>query len=217
MAPRKTLRPLPNEDWERIPGKWNVFESVEEEDPQNDGKEAAERSHDAIHGHVQPLFEQDGGAGHDGGGEEDIIDGGDDGCVKDVERLVQVVDLNAEADHQEDEQRPEKRVLQNGLASEKLLDADPQALGTGHGEGAHDRADQDVDQHILLPKPRSHGKDKKQAAPHNARGKHDETWRKGSTRLNVFRASGRPRSFLPGSFSLSAIASRDPTSSSWGA
>lgn len=52
VAPRKTLRSLPNEDWERIPGKCNVFESMEEEDPQNDCKETANRSYYAINRHI---------------------------------------------------------------------------------------------------------------------------------------------------------------------
>lgn len=52
VAPRKTLRVLPNEGWERIPGKCNVFESMEEEDSQNDRTETANRSHYAINRHI---------------------------------------------------------------------------------------------------------------------------------------------------------------------
>lgn len=76
---------------------------MEEEDPQNDGKETANCSYYAINRHVLPLFKKNGWAGHDRGGEEDIINGGDDRCVKDVERFVQVVDLNTDADYQADD------------------------------------------------------------------------------------------------------------------
>lgn len=76
---------------------------MEKEDPQNDGKEATNCSHNPIHGHIQPLLEEDGRAGHDRGGEEDIIDRSDDGSVKDVKGFVQVVDLDTDTDHQADD------------------------------------------------------------------------------------------------------------------
>lgn len=104
VAARKILIPLPHEEWERILGKCNVFESVEEEDPQNDCKEPTDCSYYAINRHIQPFFEKNGGAGHDRSGKEDIIDGSNNGCVKDVERFVQVVNLNTDADYQADDQ-----------------------------------------------------------------------------------------------------------------
>lgn len=223
VAQRKTLRPLPHEEWERIPDKCNIFEGMEEEDPKNNCKEPANCSYYAINRHIKPFFEKDGWAGHDRGGEENIIDGSNYRRVKDVERFVQVVNLNTDADHQADDQWPEKRFLQNSCASKQLFDANAQALYTGHGEGANHRADQDVDQHILLSKPRSHSKDKNQAAPHNTHSKHNETCWKNSKMLiqpRTFRLSD-PRARIgllsPGSLSLTAMTLREATSSSWGA
>lgn len=123
VAARKILRPLPHKEWEGILGKCNVFESVEEEDPQNDCKEPTDCSYYAINRHIQPFFEKDGWAGHDRGCKEDIIDGSNNGCVKDVERFVQVVNLNTDADYQADDQWPEKRFLQNSRTSKQLFDA----------------------------------------------------------------------------------------------
>lgn len=76
---------------------------MEEEDPQNDGEEPANCSHCSVSGHTQPLLEENGRAGHDGGGEEDVVDGRDQGGVEDVEGFVQVIDLNADADYQADD------------------------------------------------------------------------------------------------------------------
>lgn len=76
---------------------------MEEEDAQDDGKEPAYRSHDAVDGHVEPFFKKDGWAGHDGGGEEDIVDGSNYGRVEDVKRFVQVVNLYTDTDHQADD------------------------------------------------------------------------------------------------------------------
>lgn len=76
---------------------------MEEEDPQNDGKESTNRSHYSVNGHIQPFLEEDGWAGHDRGGEEDVVDGSDYRGVKDVEGFVQVVDLNADTDYQADD------------------------------------------------------------------------------------------------------------------
>lgn len=76
---------------------------MEEEDPQNDRKKTTYRSYYAINRHILPLFKKDGWAGHDGGGEEDIIDGGNNRCVKNVERFVQVVNLNTDTDYQADD------------------------------------------------------------------------------------------------------------------
>lgn len=76
---------------------------MEEEDPQNDSEEPANCSHYSISGHTQPFLEEDGGAGHDWGGEEDVVDGSDQGGVKDVEGFVQVADLNGDANYQADD------------------------------------------------------------------------------------------------------------------
>lgn len=76
---------------------------MEEEDPQNDGEETTDGSHHPVSGHTQPFFEEDGRAGHDGGGEEDVVDGRDYGGVIDVEGFVQVIDLDADTDNQADD------------------------------------------------------------------------------------------------------------------
>ena len=103
VSPWEALSPLLQEEWERIPAQCNVLEGMEEEDPQNDGKESANGSHHTINGHVQPFFKEDGRAGHDGGGEEHVVNGSNHRGVKDVEGLVQVVDLNADTDYQADD------------------------------------------------------------------------------------------------------------------
>lgn len=103
VPPREALIALPQEVWESIPAKCNVFEGMEEEDAQNDGEKAANCSNHSIHGHIQPLLEENGWAGHDRGGEEHIVDGGDDGRVKNVQCFVQVADLNSDTDHQADD------------------------------------------------------------------------------------------------------------------
>lgn len=50
---------------------------MEEEDPKNDGEEPTDCSNCSVSGHSQPLLEENGWAGHDGGGEEDVVDGND--------------------------------------------------------------------------------------------------------------------------------------------
>lgn len=76
---------------------------MEKEDSQNDGEEPANSSHYSVSGHTQPFLEEDGWAGHDRGGEEDVVDGSDHGSVKNVEGFVQVADLNANTDYQADD------------------------------------------------------------------------------------------------------------------
>lgn len=76
---------------------------MEEEDPQNDGEEPANCSHDFVSGHPQPLLKKDRWAGHNRGGEEDVVYGRDYGGVIDVKSFVQVTDLNADTDYQADD------------------------------------------------------------------------------------------------------------------
>lgn len=97
---------LPYGDGERCQADADVLEGVQQEDSHDDGEEAAQRSNDVIHRHVLPLFEEDGGAGEDGGGEEDVVDGRDQGGVEDVQRFVQVVDLRADTSQQAQQEEP---------------------------------------------------------------------------------------------------------------
>lgn len=76
---------------------------MEEENPQNYGEEPTDSSHRSISGHAQPFLEEDSWAGHDGCGEEDVVDGCDNGGIIDVEGFVQVIDLNADTDYQADD------------------------------------------------------------------------------------------------------------------
>lgn len=91
---------LPNGHGERSPADADVFEGVEQEDPHNDGEEAAERADDIVCAHVPPLLKEDGGAGEHRCGEEHVVDGSHQGGVEYVQSLVQVVDLCAHTGHQ---------------------------------------------------------------------------------------------------------------------
>lgn len=54
---------LPDADGQHGQTDVDVFESVQQENPHDDGQEAAESPDDIVVAHVLPLFKQDGGAG----------------------------------------------------------------------------------------------------------------------------------------------------------
>lgn len=71
---------------------------MKEKDAKDDGEEAADGAQGAIGSHAQPLLEQDGRTGHDGRGEEHVVDRCDNRRVEDVQGFVQVADLDADAE-----------------------------------------------------------------------------------------------------------------------
>ena len=72
-----------------------LFEEVEHGHTHHDDQEGSQRR-DHVHGrHAPPLLEEDDGGGQDHGGEEDVVDEVDQQGVEGVQRLVQVVHLQA--------------------------------------------------------------------------------------------------------------------------
>lgn len=112
----------------------DILEGVQQEDAHDDGDEAAEGADDVVRAHVLPLLEEDGRTAQHRRGEEHVVDGRHQRGVEDVQRLVQVVDLRADAGHQAQQQHPEQRVGEHRMARDGLLDADAQTLDAGHGQ-----------------------------------------------------------------------------------
>ena len=100
VVPGWPLRTLSQVNWQWIPGEGNVFEGMEEKNPQDDGEEPTDCPHHPICAHTQPLLEQDSRAGHYWGGEEHIVDWCDYRGVEYVQGFVEVTDLDANAYHQ---------------------------------------------------------------------------------------------------------------------
>lgn len=151
---------------------------MEKEDAQDDGKEATDGPDNVHEDQMLPLFEQNRRAGHNGCGEEDVINGGDHRRVEDVQGFVEVVDLDADTDHQSNEKHPAQRFFPGGLPSEQLFQGNAQAFDASDGERANGRADQDVHQDVPLPVARSSHKDEENRARHHAGGEHDKSWRR---------------------------------------
>lgn len=99
-----------------------------------------------IHGwHGAPLFEEDDGGGEHHSGEKHIVDRVDKQCVKGVQRLVQVVDLDDDGSHQSQQEYPGKRIAEDRGLDENCAEKDAQAFHWRHGEGSEQRANAYVD------------------------------------------------------------------------
>lgn len=79
-----------------------------------------------------PLLEEDSRTSHDSCGKQDIVDRCDHRCIEDVQGLVQVVNLDTDADHQANQEYPAQWFFQDLLPSKQLFQCDAQALDTGH-------------------------------------------------------------------------------------
>lgn len=149
---------------------------MEKKDPNDDGKKATNRPSSPIGGHAKPLFKQNGWTGHDGRGEEDVINRCDYRGVKDVEGFIKVADLDADADHEAYEQGPEERIFEYSRSPKQLFDADAEAFHAGHRQWTNHRADEDVHQNILLTIARRDKDNQDQAAHDNANSKRNKSW-----------------------------------------
>lgn len=174
VCDRKGSLFLPDGHGERRQANADVFEGVEQEDAHDDGEEATEGADDVVGAHVLPLFEEDGGARQHGRGEEHVVDWRHQGCVENVQGLVQVVDLCAHAGHQTQEQEPRQWVSQNIPPRDRLLDGDAQSFDAGDGQRPDHRADGDVDQDVGLAVAGAHHEDEDEGHDDDKRGKHRE-------------------------------------------
>lgn len=119
-------------------------------------------------------------------------------------------------------------MLQHRLASKEALDGNTQALDRGHGEGADDGADGEVDEDVALAVTGGEVEDQQQAESQEDCSISQETCSRERRTQNS--SSGHRERFalpgperesvagcVPGSFSLEVISSRVVTSSSSGA
>lgn len=91
---------LPDGHRQRRQADVDVLEGMQQEDAHNDCDKATECTNDIVRAHVLPLLEKYGRAREHWCSEEHIVDGRHQWRVKDVQRLVQVVDLCADTGHQ---------------------------------------------------------------------------------------------------------------------
>lgn len=155
----------------------DVLEGVQQEDAHDDGEEAAQRADDIASAHVLPLLEEDGRAGEHRRGEEHVVDGRHQRRVENVQRLVQVVDLRADAGHQPQQQDPGQRVAHHAVAGDRLLDGDAQSFDAGDRQRADHRADGDVDQDVGLAVAGAHHEDEDEGHDDDQGGEDEEAWR----------------------------------------
>lgn len=155
------------------PADVQVFESVKREHTQDDGDKAREGAHNVHSRHAVPLLEEDDGGGHHHRGEEHVVDGEHQGGIKDVQRLVEEIDLSAERKGQHEGQDVGERVPHNRQPLEEVLNGDAQALDGGHGEGPDHRADDDVDEDIPLSITWGDDEDEDEAGHQQKHSKHD--------------------------------------------
>ena len=158
--------------------EWNVevFESVQQEDADDDRQEAAEVSQNVFDLHGAPLLEEDEGGHHHQWREKHIVDRSHHGRVEGVQRTVEVVQLDEDASDDDKEEHVEHPVGELVVAAERLLEADADALAAHDGEGAEAGADGDVDQHVLVAVARGRVDDQEHRHDHHHGCVDDESW-----------------------------------------
>ncbi len=158
---------------------------MQQEDAHDNRKEAAQCADDIVGAHVFPFFEQYGRAGKHWGGEEDVIDGRHQGCVKDIQCFVQVVDLCANTSYQAQQQQPGQRVSKHWLPGDGLLNGDAQSLHAGDGQSTNHRADGDVDQDVGLPVAWGQYKDEDECYDDDSCREDHEAWRQMEEKMRI--------------------------------
>lgn len=90
-----------------------ILESMKHENTQDDGDEARQGAHNVHSRHGVPLLEEDNGGDHHHCGEEDVVDGEDQGGVKNIQCPVEEVDLNDDGKPQDEGQDVGEGVMHN--------------------------------------------------------------------------------------------------------
>lgn len=170
---------LPHGHGEGCQANADVFEGVKQEDAHDDGEEATKGADHVVGAHVLPLFEENGGAGEHGRGEEDVVDGSHQGRVEYVQSLVQVVDLCAHTGHQTQKHDPCQWIAHHVFPGDRFLDGNAQSFDTGHRQGPDYWADGDVDKDVGLTVMGAHNKYEDEGNDDDKSGKEEKAWERG--------------------------------------
>ena len=126
-----------------------ALEEVYETESAHDCAEAAQAADKVLEGQIEQLLEEQRARDHHAQSEEHIVDGGHDGRVEHVERLVQIVDLHDNADDEHGGEHVRVDVGGALLVSvDHLLDAERDALARHDRVRAEYGADEYVDEHV---------------------------------------------------------------------
>lgn len=123
---------------------------VEQVDAAEDDEEAGEEGYgvDGVRG--VEAAEEDEGCEQGEGREGDVVERVDEGGVKLVEGLVEIVHLREDADDDDDGKDVGARVCQLIVAGKGELEGDAEALDAHDGDGSDSATDRDVDERIPL-------------------------------------------------------------------
>lgn len=98
---------------------------------------------------IETLLENDG-RDQSGAGKDDIVGGRNGGRVEELERLVEVVDLYEQRNNDKAEQKVDEPVLELVLTADGEQNRGPETGRDADTETADERADGNVDEHVLL-------------------------------------------------------------------
>lgn len=152
--------------------------NVEEVDAHEDDKEAHEER-DGVDGvgRVETL-EKNGRRGNGGRREENIVDGVDNVGGESVEGLVEIVHLDQDAPNDNNTKEVGAEIRELVLASKRELDGNTKALDGHDRDGAHERADREVDHGVGGAVPGHYAEDHKGAEDGNEGNVDEEGWQK---------------------------------------
>ena len=165
----------------------DILKCIEEKDADDDGGKTAEVANHILNGHRLPFLVENGRGDEHKGGEEDVVDGRDDGGVEDVKCLIKVVHLNGDGDDDGEEENPEEGPRQLAVPVKGLSEADAEAFAGDHGEGADDGADADVDEDVGVAVARHKDHNEQRGAEDDQHEVGDEEWLRQHVRYVVQR------------------------------